>query len=119
MDAILVAMEQWTVAYCVLIVETFFKNCNFVVTTRRLFHWHFHIPCHAGVPSLNTIHLWIQNCRSTASTAKKKPPVPVHMMRTPLNIKAVSQAVFGSPHRLAKKRAAALHLSHDMKNTEQ
>jgi hypothetical protein len=27
--------------------------------------------------------------------------------------------VFGSPHRLAKKRAAALHLSHDMKNTEQ
>lgn len=70
-DAILVAMEQWTAAHCVFIVETFFKNGIFVVATQRLFHWHFHVP-HARVPNHNTIHLWIQNCRSTASTAKKK-----------------------------------------------
>jgi len=105
-------MEQWTAAHCVFIVETFVKNSNFVVTTQRLFHWYFHVSRHASVPSCNTIHLRIQNCRSTASTAKKEASFPVHTMRTPPNIKAVRQAMFGSPHHSAKKCAAALHLSH-------
>lgn len=83
-----------------------------LLSPQRLFRWHFHIPHHTRVSSHNMIYLWIQNCRSTASTAKKKPPVHVRTMRTPPNIRAVRQAMFGSPYRSAKKGAAALHLSH-------
>lgn len=67
---------------------------------------------HGRIPSRNTKNLRIQNFRSTASVAKKRPPDPVHTVRTLPNVEAVRQAVIRRPRLSAGKYATALHLPH-------
>jgi hypothetical protein len=52
---LLVSMEHWTAARPVFAVESYFKNNESMVKTRRLFRFHFNIHRNASVPTKNTI----------------------------------------------------------------
>ena len=67
LQAISVAMEQWTAQRRAFVVEAYFKNGDSAVTTQRLFRIHFNIPRHDRVPCRNTIKEWVQNFRENAS----------------------------------------------------
>jgi hypothetical protein len=66
-DAIALAMKQRSAQHHVFIVKIF-KNGDSVVKTQRIFHKHFNIAHHGKVPCCNTIQLWVENFRKSAST---------------------------------------------------
>lgn len=111
LEAVLVAMEQWSSAHRAFVVETYFKSGDSVVVTQRQFRRHFNVPCGGRIPSRNTIKLWVQNFRSTGSTLKQKPEGRPRSVRTPDNVERVRQAVQTSPHRPMRRQAAALRMS--------
>jgi hypothetical protein len=53
-------MEHWTAAHRACAAEAYFKNNEYAVKTRRLFHRHFIVHRKASVPSKNTIKSWVQ-----------------------------------------------------------
>jgi hypothetical protein len=62
-------MDQWSTQHRAFIVETFFKNGNYLVKTQRIFHKHFNITCHR---SQNTMKLRVENFKLSISTLKKE-----------------------------------------------
>jgi hypothetical protein len=70
-QSISVAMERWSVEHRAFAVETFFKNNDSVIATQRIFCWHFNIHQNDGIPSRNTVLLWVKNFRETASAVKR------------------------------------------------
>lgn len=110
-DPISVAMEQWSRIHRAFVVETYFKSGDSVVDTQRKFRRHFNVTRGGPVPSRNTIKLWVDTFRSTGSTAKGRPTGRPRSVRTPDNVERVRQAVLTSPHRPARRQAAALGMS--------
>ncbi|PNF41102.1 hypothetical protein B7P43_G06235, partial [Cryptotermes secundus] len=53
------------------------------VKTQRIFCKHFNIARHGIAPCRNTIQLWAENFRTSASVLKKKPPGSVCTVRPP------------------------------------
>ena len=47
-----------------------FKNGESVIVTQGMFRLHFNVPRHGRIPSRNTIHLWVHNVRTSASSTK-------------------------------------------------
>jgi hypothetical protein len=56
-DAVAVAMEQWSVQHHAFIVETVFENGDAVVITQQVFRKHFNIVHHGKVPCHSTMQL--------------------------------------------------------------
>lgn len=111
LEGVSVAMEQWSSEHRAFVVETYFKSGDSVVVTQRQFRRHFHVGSRGQVPSRNTIKLWVKNFRSTGTTLKQKPGGRARSVRTPENVERVRQAVLTSPHRPARRQAAALRMS--------
>jgi hypothetical protein len=82
-------MEQWRVQHCAFIVETFLKNGDSVVKTQRIFREYFNIARHGKVSFPNTLQLYVENFRTSASALKRKPPGSVRTFQSPPNIEAV------------------------------
>lgn len=110
-DAILVVMEPWTSEHRAFVIEAYFKNHDSVVSTQRLFRARFNIGRRGSVPCRNTIKLWVENFRRSASATKTKPPGMHRIVRTPANIERVRTAVQRSPRRSARRQAITLGLS--------
>ena len=86
-------MEQWEPEHRAFVVETFFKNGESVTVTQRKFRLHFNVARLGRILSRNTILLWACNFRTTASAMKKKQGGSAQMVRTPVNVEAVQNAV--------------------------
>jgi hypothetical protein len=104
-------MEHWTAQHRAFVIKAYFKNCDSVIKTQHLFRIHFHIPRHDSVPSHNTIKLWVNDFRQSASAVKRKPPGAVQTVRTPENVARVRAAVLHSPTHSARRQRTALQLS--------
>lgn len=104
-------MEAWRSEHRAFVIETYFKNSDSVIATQRLFRTHFNIGRHGSVPCRNTIKLWVQNFRRSASAMKVKPPGMRRTVRTPANVERVRIAVQQSPRRSVNRQASALRIS--------
>jgi hypothetical protein len=81
-----------------------------VVKILRIFRRHFNTARHGRVSCRNTIQLWVENFRMSASTLKNEPPGGVRTARSPQNIEAVRQSFIWSPRRSAKRSFVALEM---------
>lgn len=117
LDAISVAMEQWTVEHRVFTYDAYVRNGESVVTAQRLFRVHFNRGRNGTIPSRNTILSWVRTLRSTGSIVKKKPPGPTKTARTPENIDRVRAALIRSPGRSARRHASELRISRESLRT--
>jgi len=101
----------WSGEHRGFIVETFFKNNESVIATKRAFRRHFRLGRRAPVPDRKMILLWVSNMRATGSTLKQKPPSRPRSIRSPENVQTVRASIEQSPRRSARKHAAALGIS--------
>jgi hypothetical protein len=86
-DAVAVAMEQWSAQQRALIVETFLKMVT-VVKTQRIFRKHFNTARHGKVPCRNILQIWVEHFRTSASALKKRSSDSVRAVPSPQNIEA-------------------------------
>jgi len=103
-------MEKWSPQQRAFICERFFITQSYITTIRE-FRAKFNLNPRDPVPLRNTVKLWIQNFRETASAIKKKPPGLPRMVRTAENEKRVCDALLRSPRRSAGKHAQAMGMS--------
>jgi len=103
-------MEKWLPQQRAFICERFFITQSYITTIRE-FRVKFNLNPRDPVPLRNTVKLWIQNFRETASTMKKKPPGLPRTVRTAENEKRVCDALLHSPRRSAGKHAQAMGMS--------
>jgi hypothetical protein len=75
-------MGQWSAQKTRLLLKRFFYGDS-AVKTQCIFRKHFNIAHHGKVPCRNTIHLWVEHFRTSASVLKKKPPGKVRTVRSP------------------------------------
>ena len=111
LNAVSVAMEQWTVQHRAFVVEAYFRNGDSAVTTQRLFHRYFNNHHHGRVPCCNTIKEWVQNFRENASALKRKPQGRIPTVRTPENIDKVRMAIVKSQRHSVRRHSTAIGLS--------
>jgi len=103
-------MEKWSPQQRAFICERFFITQSYITIIRE-FRAKFNLNPRDPVPLRNTVKLWIQNFRETASAMKKKPPGLSRTVRTAENEKRVCDALLRSLRRSAGKHAQAMGMS--------
>jgi hypothetical protein len=109
-DAVAVAMEQWSTQHRAFVVKIFLKIVT-VFKTQRIFRKHFNISRHGKVPCRNTIQLWVENFRTSASASKKQHSGSVSTMRSPQNVEAVRHSFIRGSRCSARRYSVALEIS--------
>jgi hypothetical protein len=110
-DTVTFLTEEWCSQHHEFIVETFILKMVTVFKTQRIFRRHFNIALHGKVPCRNTIELWVEDFRRSASALKKGPPDSVRTVRLLQNIEAVRQSFIRSHRRSARRHSVALGIS--------
>lgn len=104
-------MHRWSVQQRSFAVETFLRNNESFVATRRAFRTHFNLAPRATLPNNRSISKWVENFRQHGNVVPKNPSTRVPTVVTPENVDRVRVSVEGSPGRSTRRRAQALEIS--------
>ena len=92
-------------------VESFIRNKESFVTTRREFRAHFNLPPRAALPSNRSISKFVENFRPKGNVTPKKLSTRVPSVVTPENVNRVRESVEQSPRPSTRRRSQAFGIS--------